>query len=25
MIVEFGLACLAGSTWVIGLWVSAAS
>ena len=25
MIVEFGLACLAGSTWVIGLWVSAAA
>lgn len=25
MIVEFGLACLAASTWVIGLWVSAAA
>jgi uncharacterized protein YqgC (DUF456 family) len=25
MIVEFGLACLAGSTWVIGVWVAAAS
>ena len=25
MIVEFGLACLAGSTWVIGLWISAAA
>jgi len=25
MIVEFGLACLAASTWVIGLWVAAAA
>ena len=25
MIVEFGLACLAASTWVIGVWVAAAS
>jgi uncharacterized protein YqgC (DUF456 family) len=25
MLVEFGLACLAASTWVIGLWVSLAS
>ncbi|XAS67283.1 DUF456 domain-containing protein [Micrococcaceae bacterium Sec5.7] len=25
MLVEFGLACLAASTWVIGVWVSAAS
>ncbi|HSN37415.1 MAG TPA: DUF456 domain-containing protein [Arthrobacter sp.] len=25
MIVEFGLACLAASTWVIGLWISAAA
>ena len=25
MIVEFGLACLAGSTWVIGVWTSAAA
>ncbi|MET1063738.1 MAG: DUF456 domain-containing protein [Arthrobacter sp.] len=25
MIAEFGLACLAASTWVIGLWVSAAA
>jgi uncharacterized protein YqgC (DUF456 family) len=25
MIVEFGLACLAASTWVIGVWVSAVS
>ena len=25
MIVEFGLACLAGSTWVIGVWISAAA
>ncbi|MGY2744683.1 DUF456 domain-containing protein [Arthrobacter sp. UYCu723] len=25
MMVEFGLACLAASTWVIGLWVSAAA
>ena len=25
MIVEFGLACLAASTWVIGLWVASAA
>ncbi|MCB5283246.1 MULTISPECIES: DUF456 domain-containing protein [Micrococcaceae] len=25
MIVEFGLACLAASTWVIGLWITAAA
>jgi uncharacterized protein YqgC (DUF456 family) len=25
MIAEFGLACLAASTWVIGLWVAAAA
>lgn len=25
MLVEFGLACLAASTWVIGLWVAAAT
>ena len=25
MIVEFGLACLAGSTWVIGVWIAAAA
>jgi uncharacterized protein YqgC (DUF456 family) len=25
MIVEFGLACLAASTWVVGLWVAAAA
>lgn len=25
MIVEFGLACLAASTWIIGLWVAAAA
>lgn len=25
MLVEFGLACLAASTWVIGVWVAAAS
>jgi uncharacterized protein YqgC (DUF456 family) len=25
MLVEFGLACLAASTWVIGLWVSLAT
>jgi uncharacterized protein YqgC (DUF456 family) len=25
MLVEFGLACLAASTWVVGVWVGAAS
>jgi uncharacterized membrane protein (DUF4010 family) len=25
MLAEFGLACLAASTWVIGVWVAAAS
>ena len=25
MLVEFGLACLAASTWIIGVWVAAVS